>query len=121
MLSLNFDAAHAGVSRDTYFKALHAEGVPVVVYVEKALNRSPRLSPDWSGPRVMWTETIRRSGTDPTAAELPGCEQKIARSIEIPWNYFREDEALMASIAGAFVKVEEQLDQLRRFEQGRAA
>lgn len=121
MLTLNFDPTHAGVTRDTYLQALNAEGVPALVYVESALNRSPRLSPDWDGPRVMWTETIRRSGSDPTKAELPGCERKIAQSIEIPWNYFREDEALMASIADAFVKIEEQLDDLRAFERSQTA
>lgn len=114
MVTLNFEQARAGVSRDTYIKALQAEGVPAVVYCEKSLHRSPRLSPDWDGPRVMWTETIRRSGIDPTTVELPACDLKVARSIEIPWNYFREDEALMASMAGAFVKVEEGLADLRR-------
>ena len=119
MLTLNFDAEHAGVSRDTYLAALNAEGVPALLYVERALNQSPRLSPQWDGPRVMWTETIRKSGSDPTKAQLPGCEQKIARSLEIPWNYFREDEALMASMAAAFVKVEEGLEELRRWERSR--
>lgn len=120
MLTLSFDAQQAGISRDTYLAALNAEGVPALLYVERALNRSPRLRPDWDGPRVMWSETIRKSGSDPTQAQLPGCEQKIARSLEIPWNYFREDEALMASIAGAFVKVEEGLEDLRRFERSEA-
>ncbi len=113
MVTLNFDPQHAGVSRDLYLKALRAEGVPAVAYVESSLHRSPRLRPDWSGPAVMWTQTIRAAGADPTAVELPGCEQKVARSIEIPWNFFREDEALMASLASAFVKLEENLDALR--------
>jgi hypothetical protein len=69
----------------------------------------------------MWTETIRRSGLDPTATQLPGCDAKVARSIEIPWNYYREDEALTGSIASAFVKVEENLEPLRRWEQENAA
>jgi dTDP-4-amino-4,6-dideoxygalactose transaminase len=116
MVTLNFDAGHAGISRDTYLKALQAEGVPAVVYVEQALHRSPRLSPDWDGPRVMWTQTIRSSGTDPTKTELPACELKVSRSIEIPWNYFREDEAQMASMAAAFIKVEERLEDLRERE-----
>jgi len=116
MLSLNFDARAAGVSRDTYLKALQAEGVPALTYVEVPLHRSPRLSPDWQGPRVMWTETIRRAGVDPTNAELPGCDAKVARSIEIPWNYFREDEAVMTSMARSFAKLEENLDALRRWE-----
>ena len=116
MLTLNFDAAHAGVSRDTYLRALQAEGVPAVVYVEKSLHKSPRLSPDWDGPRVMWTQTLRTAGYDATTVDLPACDLKVARSIEVPWNYFREDEALMASMACAFVKVEECLDELRNWE-----
>ncbi|HZV72112.1 MAG TPA: aminotransferase class I/II-fold pyridoxal phosphate-dependent enzyme [Conexibacter sp.] len=116
MVTLNFDAEHAGVSRDTYLRALQAEGVPAVGYVEQGLHHSPRLSPDWAGPRVMWTEAIRRSGYDPTQAELPGCDAKVARSIELPWNCHVVDERLVASIARAFVKLEGQLDGLRAVE-----
>jgi perosamine synthetase len=121
MVTLNFDGEHAGVSRDTYLTALQAEGVPAVTYVETSLHRSPRLSPDWDGPRVMWTETLRRAGADPTSADLPGCEAKIAHSIEMPWNIVVEDDALISSIAGAFAKVEEGLDELRAFERRDAA
>lgn len=109
MLTLNFDPDAAGVSRDDYLAALQAEGVPAVAYVADGLHRSPRLSPDWPGPRVMWTELIRRSGIDPTAAELPGCDQKVAASIELPWNYTEVDEELMRGFASAFVKLEEHL------------
>ncbi len=116
MLTMNFDAERAGVTRDAYLRALQAEGVPAVAYVEKGLHASPRLSPDWAGPRVMWTETIRRSGADPLVAELPRCEEKVARSIEIPWNIFRVEKELVESLAGAFVKVEESLDELRDLE-----
>jgi dTDP-4-amino-4,6-dideoxygalactose transaminase len=116
MVTLNFDAEQAGVSRDTYLAALNAEGVPAVAYVAKSLHHSPRLSPHWDGPRVMWTETIRRSGIDPTATELPGADTKVARSIDIPWNLFEDDPALIASIARAFIKIEENLDSLRAHE-----
>jgi dTDP-4-amino-4,6-dideoxygalactose transaminase len=118
MLTLNFNGDYAGVSRDTYLKALQAEGVPGVVYVEQGLHKSPRLRPDWSGPRVMWTDTILRSGIDPTAADVPGCDEKVARSIEIPWNYFEENAPVMRSLGDAFVKLEEHLDELRALERG---
>ncbi len=116
MVTLNVDEQAAGVSRDTYLKALQAEGVPAVAYVERGLHRSPRLSPDSAGPRTMWTDLIRRSGSDPTKLELPGCDAKVARSIELPWNYFEVDEALMASLASAFAKLEQHLDELRAHE-----
>ncbi|HET6507833.1 MAG TPA: aminotransferase class I/II-fold pyridoxal phosphate-dependent enzyme [Baekduia sp.] len=121
MVTLNFDAEHAGVSRDTYLAALNAEGVPAVAYVANGLHRSPRLSPSYDGPRVMWTETLRRAGVDPNAAELPGCDEKVARSIEIPWNHFEDDPESMASLARAFAKLEEGLDHLRRHERSGVA
>jgi len=121
MVTLNFDAEHAGISRDAFLAALNAEGVPAVGYVAKGLHQSPRLSPNWGGPRVMWTETLRKAGADPTRVELPGCDAKVARSIEIPWNYFEDDEQTMASLAGAFAKLEEGLDELRQLERSRAA
>jgi dTDP-4-amino-4,6-dideoxygalactose transaminase len=121
MLTLNFDAEGAGVSRDTFLHALIAEGVPAVAYVEKSLHASLRLSPRWSGPRVMWTETLRRSGVDPTAAHLPGCEAKVARSIELPWNYAEPQPQLIDSIVTAFRKIADQLDALRDHEQGLVA
>lgn len=113
MLTLNFDAERAGVSRDTFLAALQAEGVPAVTYVDKSLHRSPRLSPDWSGPRVMWTQTLRQAGVNPNLAQLPGCEAKVAHSIEIPWTSAAPEHELIDSIAGAFLKVAGQLDALR--------
>lgn len=121
MVTLNFDSERAGISRDTYLSALQAEGLGAVVYVERALNRSPRLSPDWDGPRVMWTDAIRRSGIDPTKAELPGCDRKVARSLEIPWNIVARDPALMQSYVDVFNKVDANLDALRRHERALVA
>lgn len=120
MLTFNFSPETAELSRDTYLRALQAEGVKALTYVQSALHHSPRLSPQWDGPRVMWTETIRASGLDPTQAELPGCDRKVARSLEIPWNIPIVDEALMGEIADAFVKVEENLDLLRKHERAAA-
>ncbi|WCB94965.1 L-glutamine:2-deoxy-scyllo-inosose aminotransferase [Baekduia alba] len=121
MVTLNFQPEVAGVSRDAYLAALAAEGVGAVGYVANGLHRSPRLSPDWDGPRVMWTETLRRAGADPTRTELPNCDNKVANSIEIPWNIAVDDEPLIASLAAAFVKVEEQLDALRAWQPTSAA
>jgi dTDP-4-amino-4,6-dideoxygalactose transaminase len=121
MVTLNFDPEVAGVSRDVYMAALNAEGVGAVGYVANGLHRSPRLSPDWDGPRVMWTETLRRAGVDPTRAELPNCDNKVANSIEIPWNIAVDDEELIASLGAAFAKVEDNLDALRTWERTSAA
>jgi perosamine synthetase len=119
MLSLNFDEAAAGVRRDTFIEALNAEGVPAVAYVDKSLHRSPRLSPDWSGPRVMWTETLRQAGVDPTAAELPQCERKVARSVEIPWNYAEWQPELIDRLAEGVRKVAAGIGPLADFQRER--
>jgi dTDP-4-amino-4,6-dideoxygalactose transaminase len=116
MVTLNFDPERAGVSRDTYLAALNAEGVPAVGYVANGLHRSPRLRPDWDGPRVMWTATLRAAGVDPTDVELPVCDRKVACSIELPWNCVDDDAPRMAALARAFAKVESGLDELRRHE-----
>lgn len=116
MVTMNYDERVLGVSRDTFLAALQAEGVNAVAYVEKGLHRSPRLSPEWAGPRVMWTAAIRASGVDPNAVELPGCDAKVARSIELPWNFPHDDAELVASIAGAVRKLERHADELRAHE-----
>jgi dTDP-4-amino-4,6-dideoxygalactose transaminase len=121
MLTINFRAEHAGVARDTYLRALQAEGVPAVAYVERALNASPRLAADWKGPRVSWTRLMAESGTTPRSAYLPGCTTKVASSIEIPWNFVEPDPPRMSALADAFIKLEERLDDLRRFERSTGA
>jgi dTDP-4-amino-4,6-dideoxygalactose transaminase len=111
MVTLNVTNRDAG-ARDRVLRALQAEGVPAVTYVEKGLHKSPRLSPTYSGPRVMWTETIRASGQDPTKAALPGCDAKVASSFEIPWNYVERNEDLVADIANALEKIERNFSSL---------
>jgi dTDP-4-amino-4,6-dideoxygalactose transaminase len=120
MLTLNFDAQAAGVTRDTFLRALQAEGVPAVAYVDKSLHASPRLSPDWSGPRVMWTGTLRRSGVNPNKAQLPGCEAKVAHSIEIPWNYAEPQPEVIESLVDAFRKVADHIPALRAYDDATA-
>lgn len=113
MLTLNFDEEAAGFSREVMLDALQAEGVPAVAYVARPLNQSPRLDPEWSGPRVMWSETIRKSGVNANLATLPGCEQKAARSIEIPWNLPREQGAYVSQLVDAVRKISRDRGQLR--------
>ncbi|WP_240477353.1 DegT/DnrJ/EryC1/StrS family aminotransferase [Jiangella muralis] len=100
--------------RDAILGALQAEGVPAVTYVARGLNESPRLSPSYAGPKVMWTGTVRRSGYDATAADLPGMRTKVAASIEIPWNYVEENEDLTTDLALAFAKIQANPGALRR-------
>lgn len=116
IMTINFNPDEAGVEKQTYLEALRAEGVPVFTYVATPLHRALRLQPNSSAPRVMWQSTLRDARPDAINVDLPGCETKAARSIEMTWNYIEPAEEQMRSIADAFIKVEENLDELRRHE-----
>jgi dTDP-4-amino-4,6-dideoxygalactose transaminase len=118
MLCFNFDADAAGISKDTYLKALQAEGVPVINYMPTPLHKLDRLSSTTRAPRVMWTESMRRAlaGGGQLGENLPGCEEKVRRGFEMMFHYVTPAEKTMQSIANAFCKVEEQLPALRDFE-----
>ncbi|MGA8355165.1 MAG: DegT/DnrJ/EryC1/StrS family aminotransferase [Solirubrobacteraceae bacterium] len=116
IVSLNFEPEHAGISKQTYLAALQAEGAPVFSYVVTPMHRLERLRGATSAPKVMWTESIRRAGIDYAALELPGCEHKVAHSIEMSWNWIEDDAQAMRRLADCFIKVEEHLDDLRRHE-----
>jgi hypothetical protein len=64
----------------------------------------------------MWTEPLRQGGTDYRQVALPNCEQKIAASVEMGWNYVEPSEEKMERLVSAFVKVEENLPALRDWE-----
>ena len=115
--SLNFTPEHAGVSKQTYIAALRAEGAPVFNYVATPIHRLERLRPDTTAPKVMWTDRIRRTGGHYAEQELPGCDRKVERSIEMSWNWIEDDPTAMQRLADCFIKVEEHLDDLRAYEQ----
>ncbi len=116
MVTLNFVAEHAGISKQTYLAALQAEGVPAFSYIEVPLHRLERLRPGTQAPRTMWADRLARAGKDYAAMELPGCDAKVERSLEMSWNWIDPDREAMNRLAAAFVKVEERLDALRAHE-----
>ena len=117
MLTINFNPEIAGIDRSTYTKALNAEGVNIFSYVPAPLPDWRRLQwQNYDGPRVMWLETLKQHKIDYAQAEVPNCETKVARSLEMKWNYIEVDEAKMDQLASAFHKVEENLDALREWE-----
>lgn len=113
---LRFDRELTGVGKETYMKALIAEGLFCHNYLSQPLNRSPRLSPDWRGPRVMWTENLVRANYDPTKVEVPRAESQIANHFHLTWNYIDYEPDFIGRIVDVFVKVEENLDALRAYE-----
>jgi dTDP-4-amino-4,6-dideoxygalactose transaminase len=116
IMSLNFVPEHAGISKQTYLSALRAEGAPVFNYVQTPLHRLERLRVATSAPRVMWTDRLARCGIDYSSLDLPGCDHKVERSIEMTWNWIDDDLEAMRQIADCFEKVEAQLPRLREYE-----
>jgi dTDP-4-amino-4,6-dideoxygalactose transaminase len=117
MLTVNYHPEVAGVRRSTYVQALHAEGISIAPYVPAPITSWRRLQwRDYDGPKVMWTETLRQAGIDYARSEVPNCEAKVARSLEMRWNYVDVDEGKMNLMAAAFEKIEDHLDALRDWE-----
>jgi len=117
-LSMNFRPDVAGVHRDTFERALVAEGLPVGHYVPSPIPHWERMRTDrgYRGPRTTWTEQLRRAGVDYRGERYPGAERKIDRSLDMDWNYIRRDAARMRAMADIFAKVEENIDSLRSWE-----
>lgn len=117
MLTMNYDAEFAGVRKATFFEAMRAEGVNCFQYIPSPIPTWPRLHwQTYDGPKVMWTEPLRQSGIDYREVKVPNCEAKIARSVEMSWNYVEPDESKMKQLASVFAKVEENLPALRDWE-----
>jgi dTDP-4-amino-4,6-dideoxygalactose transaminase len=117
LLSLNFNPEKAGITRSTYLKALNAEGLNLTPYVPAPIPTWRRLQwQNYDGPKVMWLENLERHGVDYAQVEVPNCETKVARSMEMKWNYIYVDEPRIQEVASAFQKVEENLEILRDFE-----
>lgn len=120
-LTLNFDADHAGVSRATYLDALHAEGLQPYVYVPAPIPAWRRLQPRSGAPRTVWDAMLAERTPPIGEADVPNCELKVARSIELDWHWYRPDPEAIDRIAAIFQKVEEQLPALRQHERSRAS
>jgi dTDP-4-amino-4,6-dideoxygalactose transaminase len=113
---VSFDYAEAGVSKESYMAAVNAEGLYCYEYLPRPVNRAPRLSPEWNGPRVMWTENLKRARYDPTKVEVPHAENQVKNHFNLVWNYIDYDPEFIGGMVDVFGKVEANLDALRAFE-----
>jgi perosamine synthetase len=113
---VRFDAEAAGVEKSTFLEAVNADGLYAYEYLPKPMNTYPRLSPDWSGPRVAWTENLKRAGYDPTAVPVPHAEAQIRDHFNLVWNFVEFDPPFIEGMVDVLRKVEENLDALRAYE-----
>lgn len=113
---VRFDEDAAGIKKSTFLEALNADGLYSYQYLPKPMNTYPRLSPDWNGPRVMWTENLKRSGYDATKIPVPHAEAQIRDHFNLVWNFVDYDPPFIEGMVDVFRKVEENLDALRAYE-----
>lgn len=122
LLTMNFDAAAAGVSRNTFAAALKAEGMLAFGYV-------PSPIPDWKrlhwqgyqGPKVSWTAALEKSGIDYRNMALPNCRHRVANSIETRFDFIDAQEDMVSRMANIIEKVEANIDALRDHERKHGA
>jgi dTDP-4-amino-4,6-dideoxygalactose transaminase len=116
-LSMNFDADGADVARNTVLKALSAEGIDAGAYVPSPIPSWERLrTSGYRGPKTIWTKPLRAAGVKYRSLKLPGCDEKVRRSVDMDWNYIRRVPGRMQALADVFEKIETNLDALRDWE-----
>ena len=119
ILTMNFLPKKAGVRRETFSRALAAEGVNSWPYVPESIHRWSRLQwKGYKGPVPLWLDNLKRAKTDYAAQSLPNADHKVAHALEIGWtSLFRRDVRSMKRMARAFLKVQDGLDELREWEE----
>lgn len=117
LVTMNFNAYQAGISRNTYMKALQAEGWHAFAYIPAPITEWSRL--DWknySGPRVLWMDGLKRHGYDVHQFDVPNCRYKVSHSLETAFNYVRPAQSMMQRIADIVHKVDASIEDLREWE-----
>ncbi len=117
--TMNFRPEAAGITRETFCKALIAEGVGAWPYVPDAIHHWRRLQwKGYTGPVPFWLPSLKAAKTDYAAAKLPGCAHKVNHSFEVFMvSYYRPAPAAMKAMSAAFRKVQDNLAALAAYEQ----
>ena len=114
LITMNFDAEAAGVSRDVFMKALNAEGLLSFAYVPSPIPDWPRLHwQDYAGPKASWLSTLEQAGIDYRDMALPQCRHRVANSIEMRFDYVDDQTAMIERMAEIILKVEANIGELR--------
>jgi dTDP-4-amino-4,6-dideoxygalactose transaminase len=118
MWSVLFRAKQAGVHRDTFLKALQAEGLAATSYLPAPIPSWPRLHwQTYKGPRTVWHENLRRAKVDYRKDAVPNTEYAINHGIQLIFRFYKPAAKVMQRIADIIYKVESNIDSLRHYEQ----
>jgi len=118
IMTMNFRPQKAGVRRETFSRALAAEGVNAWPYVPESIHKWSRLQwRNYKGPIPLWLDGIKRARTNYAAQDLPNADYKVAHALEMGWtSLFRRDAQSMKRMARAFLKVQDNLSALQKWE-----
>jgi len=117
LLTMNFDAAAAGVSRDTFAAAIKAEGMLAFGYVPSPIPDWARLHwQDYRGPRVSWLSALEAAKVDYRGMALPECRWRVANSIETRFDFVDPREDQVSRMLEIIHKVEANIGALRDHE-----
>lgn len=77
--------------------------LPLFPYIPVPIHHMKRLDPaGYEGPPVLWHQSLRDSGISYRSAQYPNAEKRCRFSLEMAWNWIREDTASMDLIAEKF-------------------
>ena len=117
MVTANFDAEGAGISRDTFAAAVSAEGFRIGNYVPSPIPTWPRINwQRYDGPPAPWLRWLKDANVDYREVNLPNCEWKIAHAVEFGMDYLRSETKRMRSFARCVLKVEQNIDALQSWD-----
>jgi dTDP-4-amino-4,6-dideoxygalactose transaminase len=117
LMSMTFDAAAAGVTRDTFAAALKAEGMLAFGYVPSPIPDWPRLHwQDYRGPAVSWLSSLRAANVDYRNLPLPQCRWRVANAIETRFDFVDPCDDQVSRMLDIIHKVESNIDALRTHE-----
>ncbi|MBT3605882.1 MAG: DegT/DnrJ/EryC1/StrS family aminotransferase [Candidatus Latescibacteria bacterium] len=113
----NFNFEAAGIRRETFEKALSAEGFGIGHYVPSPIHTWKRINwQGYKGPQTMWLDNLKRAKVDYRKVETPNCQYKIDHALEFAFNYYKPNQKAMQRLADIVYKVEANIDALRAYE-----
>lgn len=117
MWTMNFRSEVAGIHRDTFLKAVQAEGLPMANYLSAVIPTSSRLQwKNYRGPRPPWLSNLRRSKVVYRSQDVPNACYKFEHALELLFRFYKPMPKTMDRIADILYKVEDNIDALRAYE-----
>ncbi|MAE60575.1 MAG: hypothetical protein CMJ49_04360 [Planctomycetaceae bacterium] len=117
MWSMRFRSRAAGIHRDTFLKAVQAEGLGMTAYVTSLIPTWARLHwQTYKGPRTVWHDNLRRAQIDYRKQNYPQATDLMNHGLQMMFRFYKPAARVMQRVADIIYKVEANIDALRRYE-----